>query len=55
MLKAPWSDEEGLTLVEHAIVLALLAIGAITAWAELSHHARAKQGGARFSRGCGMV
>ena len=30
-----WKDEEGLTTVEYALLLALVAIAAITAWTTL--------------------
>ena len=30
-----WNDEEGLTTVEYALLLALVAIAAITAWTTL--------------------
>ena len=35
MLKTLWEDEEGLTTVEYALLLALVAIAAITAWTTL--------------------
>lgn len=35
MLKMLWKDEEGLTTVEYALLLALVAIAAITAWSTL--------------------
>ena len=35
MLKSLWRDEEGLTTVEYALLLALVAIAAITAWTTL--------------------
>jgi pilus assembly protein Flp/PilA len=35
MLKTPWKDEEGLTTVEYALLLALVAIAAIGAWTAL--------------------
>ena len=35
MLKMLWKDEEGLTTVEYALLLALVAIAAITAWSSL--------------------
>ncbi|MEI8061145.1 MAG: Flp family type IVb pilin [Candidatus Berkelbacteria bacterium] len=35
MLKTLWMDEEGLTTVEYALLLALVAIAAITAWTTL--------------------
>lgn len=35
MLKMLWNDEEGLTTVEYALLLALVAIAAITAWSSL--------------------
>ena len=35
MLKTLWKDEEGLTTVEYALLLALVAIAAITAWTTL--------------------
>ncbi len=34
-LKALWTDEDGLTTVEYALLLALIAIAAITAWTTL--------------------
>jgi pilus assembly protein Flp/PilA len=35
MFKKLWNDEEGLTTVEYALLLALVAIAAITAWTTL--------------------
>ena len=35
MLKKLWQDEEGLTTVEYALLLLLVAIAAITAWTTL--------------------
>lgn len=35
MFKMLWHDEEGLTTVEYALLLALVAIAAITAWSTL--------------------
>ena len=35
MFKSLWKDEEGLTTVEYALLLALVAIAAITAWTTL--------------------
>lgn len=35
MLKMLWKDEEGLTTVEYALLLALVAIAAIGAWSAL--------------------
>lgn len=35
MFKQLWKDEEGLTTVEYALLLALVAIAAITAWSTL--------------------
>jgi pilus assembly protein Flp/PilA len=35
MFKRLWKDEEGLTTVEYALLLALVAIAAITAWTAL--------------------
>jgi pilus assembly protein Flp/PilA len=35
MLTKLWKDEEGLTTVEYALLLALVAIAAITAWSTL--------------------
>lgn len=35
MFKLLWKDEEGLTTVEYALLLALVAIAAITAWSTL--------------------
>ena len=35
MLKALWKDEEGLTTVEYALLLVLVAIVAIGAWQTL--------------------
>ncbi|MFP3902866.1 MAG: Flp family type IVb pilin [Armatimonadota bacterium] len=34
-LKAYWKDEEGLTTVEYALLLALIVVVAITAWTQL--------------------
>ena len=35
MIQELWRDEEGLTTVEYALLLALVAIAAITAWTTL--------------------
>ncbi len=35
MIKQLWKDEEGLTTVEYALLLALVAIAAIGAWTAL--------------------
>lgn len=35
MMKHLWCDEEGLTTVEYALLLALVAVAAITAWGTL--------------------
>lgn len=35
MFKQLWEDEAGLTTVEYALLLALVAIAAITAWTTL--------------------
>ncbi len=35
MLKRFWTDEEGLTTVEYALLLALIVVVAITAWTAL--------------------
>ena len=35
MFKQLWKDEEGLTTVEYALLLALVAIAAIAAWTTL--------------------
>jgi len=35
MFKQLWKDEEGLTTVEYALLLALVAIAAIVAWTTL--------------------
>jgi len=35
MFKQLWNDEAGLTTVEYALLLALVAIAAITAWTTL--------------------
>ncbi len=35
MLREFWSDEEGLTTVEYALLLALIVVVAITAWTAL--------------------
>jgi Flp pilus assembly pilin Flp len=35
MIKSLWQDEEGLTTVEYALLLALVAIAAIGAWSQL--------------------
>jgi pilus assembly protein Flp/PilA len=37
MFKMLWKDEEGLTTVEYALLLALVAIAAITAWTTLGN------------------
>ena len=35
LLRSIWGDEEGLTTVEYALLLALVAIAAIVAWTTL--------------------
>jgi len=35
MFKMLWNDEEGLSTVEYAVLLALVAIAAIAAWTTL--------------------
>ncbi|MEN6304536.1 MAG: Flp family type IVb pilin [Armatimonadia bacterium] len=35
MLRILWQDEEGLTTVEYALLLALVAIAALGAWSQL--------------------
>ena len=35
MFETLWRDEEGLTTVEYALLLALVAIAAVTAWTSL--------------------
>jgi len=35
MFKSLWNDEDGLTTVEYALLLALVAIAAIVAWTTL--------------------
>ena len=40
MFKMLWSDEEGLTTVEYALLLALVAIAALTAWTTLGTRVR---------------
>ena len=35
MIKALWTDEDGLTTVEYALLLALLVVAAIGTWATL--------------------
>ena len=35
LLKSFWTDEDGLTTVEYALLLALVAIAAIVAWTTL--------------------
>jgi pilus assembly protein Flp/PilA len=37
MFKMLWRDEEGLTTVEYAMLLALVAIAAIAAWTTLGN------------------
>lgn len=32
MIKAWWDDEEGLTTVEYALLVALLAVGSLLVW-----------------------
>jgi pilus assembly protein Flp/PilA len=41
MLQQIWMDEEGLTTVEYALLLALVAIAAITAWTTLGQRTSA--------------
>ena len=40
MFSTLWQDEEGLTTVEYALLLALVAIAAITAWTTLGTRIR---------------
>ena len=40
MFKMLWKDEEGLTTVEYAFLLALIAVAAITAWSTLGTRIR---------------
>ena len=40
MLRRLWDEEEGLTTVEYALLLALVAIAAITAWTTLGNRVR---------------
>jgi len=35
MIKRLWTDEDGLTTVEYALLLALLVVGAISVWSAL--------------------
>jgi Flp pilus assembly pilin Flp len=42
MLKRLWKDEEGLTTVEYALLLALLVVAAITVWTTFGATVRAK-------------
>jgi len=37
MIRAIWKDEEGLTTVEYALLLALLVVAAIGVWAAFGH------------------
>ena len=41
MFKMLWNDEEGLTTVEYALLLALVAIAAIAAWSTLGQRTSA--------------
>ena len=34
-IKALWSDEDGVTTVEYALLLAVLIVGAVTIWTAL--------------------
>lgn len=40
MFRRLWREEEGLTTVEYALLLALVAIAAITAWSTLGGRVR---------------
>jgi pilus assembly protein Flp/PilA len=42
MLKALWTDEDGLTTVEYALVLVLVVIVAVTAWTTLGTNVKNK-------------
>lgn len=35
MLKKLWTDEDGLATVEYALVLMLIVVGSVAAWASL--------------------
>ena len=37
-IKSIWMDEEGLTTVEYALLLALIAVAAIVAWTTLGQN-----------------
>ena len=37
-MKTYWKDEDGLTTVEYALLLALIVVVAITAWTALGTH-----------------
>jgi Flp pilus assembly pilin Flp len=41
-MKKMWTDEEGLTTVEYALLLALLVVAAITVWTTFGHTIQAK-------------
>ena len=41
-MKKMWADEEGLTTVEYALLLALLVVAAITVWTTFGHTIQAK-------------
>lgn len=42
MLKRLWADEEGLTTVEYALLLALLVVAALVTWTTFGHTIRNK-------------
>lgn len=49
MLKRFWTDEEGLTTVEYALLLALLVVAALATWAAFGNTVKATVGNANSS------
>lgn len=51
MLAALWEDQTGLTNVEYALLLALIAIAATTVWTNLGHRTSTVVAGATAGPG----
>jgi len=49
MLKKFWTDEEGLTTVEYALLLALLVVAALATWAAFGNTVKSTVGNANSS------